>query len=65
MGVMLSAKDLAIRDVAQMVLEQGVILDGLTAQQAATRAWRHGGPSVEALTRIALARGCRDDSARE
>lgn len=41
-----------------MVREQGVILDSLTAQEAAARAWRPGGPSLEALVEIAEARGC-------
>lgn len=54
----MSARDRAFGDVAQMVREQGVILDGLTAQEAAERAWRPGGPSIETLAEIAEARGC-------
>lgn len=54
----MSARDRALREVAQMVREQGVILDGLTAQEAAERAWRPGGPSLETLVQIAEARGC-------
>ncbi len=41
-----------------MVREQGEILDNLTAQEAAQRAWRPGGLSLEALVEIAEARGC-------
>lgn len=48
----------ALADVAQMVREEGLILDSLTAQEAAHRAWRPGGPSIEELTDIAIARGC-------
>jgi len=54
----MSARARALSEVAQMVREQGVILDGLTAQQAANRAWRPGGLSLEALVQIAEARGC-------
>lgn len=54
----MSARDRAFGEVARMVREQGVILDNLTAQEAAQRAWRPGGPSLEALAQIAEARGC-------
>lgn len=54
----MNAQQRALRDVAQMVREQGLILDGLTAQQAAERAWHPGGPSIEALVEMAKARGC-------
>ena len=52
------AKRRALHEVAQMVREQGAILDTLTAQEAAERAWRPGGPSVDELIQIAIARGC-------
>ncbi|MEV8239467.1 hypothetical protein AB0O90_04475 [Microbacterium testaceum] len=55
------ARGRALREVAQMVREQGVILDGLTAQKAAERAHRPGGPSIEELRRIAEDRGCRTE----
>lgn len=54
----MSAKARALSEVARMVREQGLILDGLTAQEAAERAWRPGGPSIETLTEMAEARGC-------
>lgn len=54
----MSAKARALAEVTRMVREQGLILDGLTAQEAAERAWRPGGPSIEALTQMAEARGC-------
>lgn len=53
------AKRRALHEVAQMVREQGAILDTLTAQEAAQRAWHPGGPSVEELVQFAIARGCR------
>lgn len=54
-----NARDHALREVARMVREQGVILDGLTVKQAAERAHRPGGPSIDELRRIAEDRGCR------
>lgn len=58
---MTGARDRALSEVARMVREQGMILDSLTAQQAAERAWRQGGPTLEELVHIAIARGCRDE----
>ncbi|BFM25776.1 hypothetical protein CHE218_28180 [Microbacterium sp. che218] len=55
-----AAQRFAILDVAAMVREQGRILDGLTAQEAAERAYRPGGPSFDALVKLAIARGRQD-----
>lgn len=59
---MTGSREQALAGVAQMVREQGFSLDGLTAQEAAARAWRRGGPTIEELIQLAIARGCRDAS---
>lgn len=56
------ARERAFAEVRRMVHQIGVMLDGMTAQEAAARAWRRGGPSIEDLTQLAIARGCRDAS---
>jgi hypothetical protein len=55
-------KELALAQVAEIVAEQGAILDTLTPEQAAERAWYPGGPSrTEIAARFAAEYCCRTD----
>lgn len=52
-------RDQAFADLARMVAEEGAILDTLTPEQAAERAWHPGGPSKEDIAAKFAAERCR------
>lgn len=45
----MKSREQALSEVAALVVEQGQILDRLTPEEAAERAWRPGGPSREEI----------------
>lgn len=58
----MKTKEQALRDLGRVVAEAAAIVRTLAAREAAERAWRPGGPSVDDLTvSIREAGLCRDD----